>query len=374
MNECSVLIHGGGPTAVWNASLAGLALEARRLPGFPRLMAARGGFSGLWAREWINLSSVPQTRLDELAYGSGSAIGTSRDNVDDAALAQALEALAAHGARVVFVSGGNGTMRTAHRLQEAAGATLQVIGIPKTIDNDIPGLPWTPGYGSAARFFAHAARDAGEDNRSLPSPVMVLETLGRDTGWITASTALARHGTTDAPHLIYLPEHPVSLQTVCTDVDEVLSRLGRCVIAVCEGMKDERGEPFGAELQRDRDGAGRLASTLGHSLAALIHTNLKVRARSERPGLVGRSFAALASEPDRALSFECGKEAARAAAAGRAGILVTGQAGWVPLAEISGKLRQFPQHWIAESGHDVVPDFVEWLSPIVGDVPEHPHL
>ena len=124
MNETAVLIHGGGPTAVWNASLAGLALEARRLPGFPRLMAARGGFSGLWAREWINLSEVPQTRLDELAYGSGSAIGSSRDNIDDAALAKALEALAAHHARVVFISGGNGTMRTAHRLQEAAGASL----------------------------------------------------------------------------------------------------------------------------------------------------------------------------------------------------------------------------------------------------------
>ena len=374
MKECAVLIHGGGPTAVWNASLAGLALEAHRLPGFPLLMAARGGFSGLWAREWINLSAVPQARLDELAYASGSAIGTSRDNVDDAALLRAMEALTAHNARVVFVSGGNGTMGTAHRLQQAAGTALQVIGIPKTIDNDIPGLPWTPGYGSVARFFAHAARDAGEDNRSLPSPVMVLETLGRDTGWVTAATALARHRPDDAPHLIYLPERPVSLEKVCADVDETLHRLGRCVIAVCEGMKDELGRPFGAELQRDRDGAGRLASTLGHSLAGLIHQRLNVRARSERPGLVGRSFAALASEPDRLLSFECGKQAARAAAAGQSGILVTGQGGWVSLAEISGQLRQFPHHWIADAGNDVSQTFLDWLSPIVGEVRAHPHL
>ncbi len=374
MNECAVLIHGGGPTAVWNASLAGLALEARRLPGFPRLMAARGGFSGLWARDWIDLSAIPDARLHELAQAPGSAIGSSRDLIGDDALARVIEALQAHHAAAVFLSGGNGTMRTAHRLQQAAGHQVQVIGIPKTIDNDIPGLSWTPGYGSVARFFAHAARDAGEDNRSLPSPVMVLETLGRDTGWVTAATALARHGAGDAPHLIYLPERPVSQEQVCADVDGVLRQLGRCVITVCEGMKDEQGQPFGAEIQPDRDGAARLASTLGHSLAGLIHRKLGVRARAEKPGLVGRCFAALASEPDRALSFQCGRDAARAAAAGQTGILVNGQGGWVPLAEISGQLRQFPQHWIAESGNDVVPGFLDWLKPIAGDVAGHPHL
>ena len=374
MNDTAVLIHGGGPTAVWNASLAGLALEARRLPGIPRLMAVRGGFSGLWAQNWIDLSSVAPPRLDELADSPGSAIGSSRDIVDDAALAQAVDALQAHKTRVVFLSGGNGTMRTAHRLQLAVGDRLQVIGIPKTIDNDIPGLTWTPGYGSVARFFAHAARDAGEDNRSLPSPVMVLETLGRDTGWVTAATVLARHHANDAPHLIYLPERPVSLEKVCSDVDGVLHRLGRCVIAVCEGMKNELGEPFGADVQWDRDGARRLASTLGHSLAVLIHRNLNVRARSEKPGLVGRCFAALASEPDRALSFQCGQQAARAAADGLSGIMVNGQGGSVALAEISGQLRQFPQHWITEAGNDVDPGFVECLRPIVGGVPGHHRL
>jgi 6-phosphofructokinase 1 len=341
-------------------------------------MAARGGFSGLWARSWIDLSCVATTRLDELAGAPGSAIGSSRDIVDDAALAQAADALRAHNTRVAFLSGGNGTMRTAHRLQLAVGATVQVIGIPKTIDNDIPGLPWTPGYGSVARFFAHAARDAGEDNRSLPSPVMVLETLGRDTGWVTAATALARHHARDheddAPHLIYLPERPVSLEKVCADVDGVLHRLGRCVISVCEGMKDEHGEPFGADVQRDRDGVRRLSATLGHSLAVLIHRHLNVRARSEKPGLVGRCFAALASEPDRALSFQCGQQAARAAAAGQSGIMVNGQGGWVSLEEISGELRQFPQHWIAQAGNDVDPGFVEWLRPIIGVIAEHPRL
>lgn len=368
------MIHGGGPTAVWNASVAGLALETRGLAGVPRLMAARGGISGLWARDWIDLSAVPGPRLEELAGSPGSAIGSSRDAVDEAALARALEALRVHRARVVFLSGGNGTMRTAERLHRAGGGAIQVIGIPKTIDNDIPGLPWTPGYGSVARFFAHAARDAGEDNRSLPSPVMVLETLGRDTGWVTAATALARHEAGDAAHLIYLPERPVSLDQICGDVEATLRRLGRCVIAVCEGMKDERGEPFGAAIQADRDGVARLAATLGHSLAMSIQARLNVRARSEKPGLVGRCFAALASEADRDLSFRCGQAAARAAAAGHSGVMVTGTDRCVALGEVAGRLRRFPENWITEAGNDVTGGFVEWLAPIAGAVAAHARL
>jgi ATP-dependent phosphofructokinase / diphosphate-dependent phosphofructokinase len=371
MSDLAVLIHGGGPTAVWNASLAGLALEARALPGFPRLMGARGGFAGLWTREWLDLSAQDEAVLRAVGQAPGSAIGSSREALD---CGQAAARLIERGVRFAFLSGGNGTMAAAHRLQEAAGAALAVIGIPKTIDNDIPELPWTPGYGSVARFFAHAARDAGEDNRSLPSPVMVLETLGRDTGWVTASTALARHGDGDAPHLIYLPERPVSLDRVCADVDAVLRRLGRCVIAVCEGMKDERGEPFGAEIQKERDGGRRLAATLGHSLAKLVGERLGVRARSERPGLVGRSFAALASDADRDLSWRCGRGAARAAMRGEAGVVATGEGRTVRLESVAGRVREFPQLWTSPAGNDVDGAFVEWLQPIAGKVDGHPRL
>ncbi|MBI5084099.1 MAG: diphosphate--fructose-6-phosphate 1-phosphotransferase [Acidobacteria bacterium] len=371
MNELAVLIHGGGPTAVWNASLAALALEARKLTGFPHLMAARGGFRGLWTDEWLDLSAQSENVLREVALAPGSAIGSSREDLDYERTAARLRERCV---RFVFLSGGNGTMMAAHRLQQACGGAMAVIGIPKTIDNDIPGLNWTPGYGSVARFFAHAARDAGEDNRSLPSPVMVLETLGRDTGWVTASTALARYDDGDAPHLIYLPEKPVSLDRVCADVDRVLVRLGRCVIAVCEGMKDEKGEPFGAEIQRERDGGTRLASTLGHALARSIGERLAVRARSERPGLVGRSFAALASEADRELSWRCGQDAARAAGRGESGVMVTGDGTTVQLREVAGNVRAFPQAWISSSGCDVADAFTEWLRPIAGNVPGHRRL
>ena len=156
------------------------------------------------------------------------------------------------------------------RFARDANYDLQVIGIPKTIDNDLRVTDHTPGYASTARFFACAARDVGEDNRSLPSPVCVLETLGRNAGWIVAATSLARRHADDAPHLIYFPERRLSLDRIAADVEHVYRRLGRVVVAVCEGQLDEHGQPFGADVDRAGVAVQRLASESGpHAGAAL---------------------------------------------------------------------------------------------------------
>ena len=124
------------------------------------------------------------------------------------------------------------------RVARDAGYELRVIGIPKTIDNDIAGTDHTPGYASCARFFAHAVRDVGEDNRALPPPVEIIEVLGRNVGWVAAATALARHYDDDPPHLIYFPECGITPDQLCADVERVYRRAGRCLVAVCEGQKD----------------------------------------------------------------------------------------------------------------------------------------
>jgi 6-phosphofructokinase len=160
-----------------------------------------------------------------------------------------------------------------------------VIGIPKTIDNDLAITDHTPGYPSAARFFIHAARDIGLDNRALPTPVCILETLGRNTGWITAATALARADADDAPHLIYFPERRVSLDRMAADVEGVYRRIGRVVIAVCEGQLDETGQPFGADVDRPESAVHRLSSNLGHTLANALARKTGLRARAEKPEL-----------------------------------------------------------------------------------------
>lgn len=377
MTKRALLVHGGGPTAVLNASLAGLALEMRALGGW-RLAGARFGIEGVLEERFIDLEAPPADLLKAVGRAPGSAIGSSRLPLADGDFDRAVNILARHGFNVVFLNGGNGTMRTARGLEEAAGGSLRVIGIPKTIDNDIPGTDHTPGYGSVARFFAHAARDAGEDNRSLPSPVMVLETLGRDTGWVTAAAALARRGEDDAPHLIYLPEQRVPLAQICGDVERTVARLGRCVVAVCEGQRDENGEPFGADVQVDRDGRQRLAANLGHRLALLVQEATGLRTRSEKPGLTGRSSGVLASERDRADARACGVEAARAAHRGESGVMVrldhSGLTSTIPLGHVTPGLREFPHEWLAGDGLGVTQEFVEWLRPLAGEVTGWPRL
>ena len=215
-----------------------------------------------------------------------------------------------------FYTGGNGSMETALQISRAArdaAYELQVIGIPKTIDNDLAVTDHTPGYPSAARFFIHAARDIGFDNHALPSPICILEVLGRNTGWIAAATALARFHEDDAPHLIYFPERRLSLDRIAADVERVYRRIGRVVVAVCEGQLDEKGLPFGADVDRADSRCTAWRPTWGILWRMELTRKLGIRARAEKPGLLGRSCAALASPIDRKEARNCGRAAVEAA-------------------------------------------------------------
>src|SRR5262249_39685404 len=159
---------------------------------------------------------------------------------------------------------------------------IAVIGIPKTIDNDLAVTDHSPGYASTARFFASAVRDIGADNRALPTPVNIVEVLGRNAGWLAAATCFARHEPHDPPHLIYLPERPLPFAKLMADIEAVYRRIGRVVVAVCEGQLDETGNPFGADV---RPGARhKLAMNLGHVLAMRVMRESGITARSEKPG------------------------------------------------------------------------------------------
>jgi 6-phosphofructokinase len=263
-----------------------------------------------------------------------------------------------------FYTGGNGSMDTALRMAHCARGAhydLQVIGIPKTIDNDLCVTDRTPGYASTARFFACAARDVGEDNRSLPAPVCVLETLGRNAGWIVAATSLARHAEDDAPHLIYFPERRLSLDRIAADVERVYRRLGRVVVAVCEGQLDDGGRPFGADVDRADSDVQRLASNLGHTLARLLSEKLGIRARAEKPGLLGRCCGEFVAPRDRQEAFACGRAAAVAAGAGESGVMVAlrrdSSTFLTPLETVASVERRLPADWIHPDGNDVLPAF-----------------
>jgi 6-phosphofructokinase 1 len=379
MRSNALVAHGGGPTAVINASMAGL-IEEQRRRGLG-LYGARYGLAGLLRGDLVDLLAVDADLVRRIGEAPGSALGSSRLPLADADYARLLDALRRAEIRTFFYTGGNGSMDTALRLARHARDAhydLQVIGIPKTIDNDLCVTDHTPGYASTAHFFACAARDVGEDNRSLPSPVCVLETLGRNAGWIVAATSLARRREDDAPHLIYFPERRLGLDRIAADVERVYRRLGRVVVAVCEGQLDDCGRPFGADVDRAESQTQRLASNLGHTLARLLSDKLGIRARAEKPGLLGRCCGEFATPLDRREAFACGRAAAVAAAEGHTGAMVALRRDTstflTPLETVARVERLLPLDWIHPDGHDVLPAFREYAAPLIGEVPSWPRL
>jgi len=382
-----VVAHGGGPTPVLNASLAGVIAECRKHKAITAIYGARFGACGLLGDDFVDLSACDDATIEALRIAPGSTIGSSRHNIEPTDYDHMLDVWKRRDVRFLFYTGGNGSMDTAMRIEQFArdcGYELRVIGVPKTIDNDLVETDHTPGYGSCGRFFAHAARDVGADNRALPPPVEIIEVLGRNVGWVVAATALARHREDDPPHLIYFPECGVSADRLCADVERVYRRLGWCMVAVCEGQKDEQGGWFGAELNSQPGARDPLPGNMGHVLAKLVWSRTGLRTRAEKPGLIGRSCAALVSEVDRAESWKCGAAAVRAAVEGRSGEMVAirrmpgdgyeSETFLTPLERVARKERKFPREWMNEERNDVKEEFLEWARPLIGDVRTHIRL
>jgi ATP-dependent phosphofructokinase / diphosphate-dependent phosphofructokinase len=374
----AILAHGGGPTSVINASLAGLVETCKQHRRFDALYGARFGVRGLLEERWTELLTQDPQLIARVANFPGSALGSSRQKLSREDYGHILQIFDGANIHCFFYTGGNGSMDTALQLARFAGDSgydLQVIGIPKTIDNDLLVTDHTPGYLSTAHFFAIAARDVGEDNRSLPSPVCILEVLGRNAGWVVAATALARKRDDDAPHLIYFPETPVSLDRIATDVERVYRRLGRAVIAVCEGQLDEHGTAFGADVDRPGSSIHRLASNLGHTLARLLTEKLGLRARAEKPGLFGRCCGPLSTNLDREEARECGRAAAHAASHGHSEVMVAirrdscvpyrSSTFLAPLEQVARAERRLPPNWIAPAANDITAQFLDYISPLI---------
>ncbi|MBZ5625693.1 MAG: diphosphate--fructose-6-phosphate 1-phosphotransferase [Acidobacteriia bacterium] len=381
----ALVAHSGGPTPVINASLLGVVEEARQHREIAKLYGVAFGLDGVLREDFIDLFAQRADTLQAVAAMPSSALGTSRLEVGPGGIEQVLRVFRAHDIRFLFYTGGNGSMGTASQIAEAARNSayeLRVIGIPKTIDNDLAETDHTPGYATTARFFACAVRDIGADNRALPGQVEFVEVLGRNAGWLVAATSLARYHPDDAPHLIYFPEVPLPLEQLLDDVDRVYRRLGRCVVAVCEGQLDERGEPFGADV---REGSrGRLAMNLGHRLAVLVSQRLKVKTRSEKPGLLGRAWWGEHPQLDRAESRLCGQAAVRAACQGVSGAMVTLlreegpdyaiSTGLARLERVAFIERLFPAAWRNPSANDVLPPFRDYVVPLVGTISHYERL
>ncbi len=265
-----------------------------------------------------------------------------------------------------------------HRLAREQGTNLNVLGIPKTVDNDIHGTDHCPGYGSAARYYAISVRELGMDVESLPTPVSVFETMGRHAGWLAASTVLAGENESDAPHLIYVPEVPITRDRFLADIQGVYDEHGWVVAVVSEGLVDEAGNPLSiARTAAQTDDFGRgLPGDVGARLADLVSEELGLRARSEKPGLLARASMAHASRVDLREAAELGREGVRRAVDGKRGVMVALEradaSGYDcsitsrPLDRAAGATRKLPRRFVRVEQSMVTEAFRAYAAPLIG--------
>jgi 6-phosphofructokinase 1 len=388
MHSGKILVaQGGGPTAVINQSLVGVVLEARRHAGITRVYGARHGVRGIVDEDFVDLTQETSHNLELVAATPAAALGSTRDKPDLAYCHEMFKVLQAHRIEHFFNIGGNDSSDTVRIVAEearAAGYPLRCIHIPKTIDNDLVLNDHTPGFPSAARFVAQAFAGANLDNAALPG-VYIGVVMGRHAGFLTAASALGKKFADDGPHLIYLPERVFEVDRFLADVKATYERLGRCVVAVSEGIHDAAGAPILARLAKDleRDAHGNVQLSGSGALADLlceeIKQKLKIRrVRGDTFGYLQRSFVGCVSDVDAREAREVGEKAVQYAMWGfegqqRDGSVAIQRTGFysadytlLPLEAVAGKTRTMDDAFISDSGTDVTDAFRLYLRPLLG--------
>jgi 6-phosphofructokinase len=377
-----VMAQGGGPTPVINASLYGVVHEAsRKLGARSNIWGARNGILGVLKNQYSDLRKPGDQLWKRIVDSPGAALGSCRKMLSVEEATEAVRTLREKDVRYFFYIGGNDSMDTALKMNQAASELhyeMICCGIPKTIDNDLPSTDHCPGFGSAARYIAQSAMDLGMDIRSLPTPVSILEVMGRSAGWLTAATMLARRHSDDAPHLIYVPERPLARKTFLDDVQNAYDRLGWVVVAVSEGVTDEDGTSWGASRNATlKDGFGHpMVGDVAATLANLVTSEIGLRARSEKPGLLGRSSVIMASATDRREAEEVGAFGASWALEGNTGFMASIQRhsgpaygvnyAAVPLAAVANQTRLLPLDYVEASGNNIKEAYRAYAEPLAG--------
>ena len=384
MSSGKILVaQGGGPTAVINQSMVGIALEARRFRGIERVYGARHGVRGIVDEDLVDLSQETSHNLELVAATPSSALGSTRDKPDLAYCQEIFKVLRAHEIGHFFYIGGNDssdTVRIVSLEAQKAAYPLRCIHVPKTIDNDLVGSDHTPGFPSAARFVAQAFAGANLDNAALPG-IYVGVVMGRHAGFLTAASALGKKFPDDGPHLIYLPERTFVLDNFLADVKAAYERYGRCVIAVSEGIHDASGAPIASllakDLEHDAHGNVQLSGTgaLADLLCEEIKTRLKIkRVRGDTFGYLQRSFIGCVSDVDQREAREVGEKAVQFGMWGsKDGSVAIRRTGFysvdydlLPLDAVAGKTRVMEDAFIDAKGTDITDAFRLYLRPLLG--------
>ncbi|HHV63363.1 MAG TPA: 6-phosphofructokinase [Firmicutes bacterium] len=373
----------GGPTAVINSSLVGVIREAKKHPEIDGIYGAIHGIEGVLSENLVDLRREDEITLEGIMRTPSAALGSCRHKVTPGEYDKILDVFKKYNIRYFFYIGGNDSADTSHKIGKLAkesGYELRVIGIPKTIDNDLAITDHSPGYGSVARFIAIATMDAGKDTEAIGivDKVKVIEAMGRNAGWITAASALGKKSAEDPPHLIYVPERPIGIDKMLKDVKEVYDSLGHVVIVICEGAKDESGNFLSASSRAiDVDAFGhKQLGGAADALCKLISGNLGLKARFDKPGTIQRMSMVCVSEVDLKEAYMVGEAAVRYAAGGETDKMVilvreTGPeyrctTGLADLEEIANAEKKLPDEFINAEGNFVTQKFIDYAMPLIG--------
>ena len=387
-----MVAQSGGPTVAINASLAGVIDGVMRSDMYDTVYGSLNGITGILNNDLTNLSELMQQNseyLDRLKVTPAMYLGSCRYKLpnyldDDSSYVFIFKQFETYHIDAFFYIGGNDSMDTALKLSQYAasiGSDVRVIGVPKTIDNDLCLTDHTPGFGSAAKYIASTILEIAHDTFSYPVPsVTIIEIMGRDAGWLTSASALARNEYNTAPHLIYLPEAPFDTAQFLADVKELLKKQNTVIVAVSEGIRDKNGNYISAASQTT-DGFGHShLSGAGKALENFVTSNIDIKVRSIEINVLQRSGAHISSATDLTESFELGHHAVELAEEGVTGCMVTLKRlssnpykvayGHENVAKIANEIRSVPREWINEAGNDVLPPMYEYLRPLIIGEPD----
>lgn len=374
-----VVAQTGGPSAVINSTLAGIIEEARLWPQIDQVIGCINGFHGLFGFNCVKLSEMTDDQLVMLRNTPGAFLGSSRMHLTEQHLSKVPDLLTDLQAGYYLQIGGNGTMYAAGVIDQVvkeAGYPIQVIGVPKTVDNDIVGMDHTPGYASAAKYVAQATLDIGIDLWSMRhfEQVRVVEVMGRNVGWLAAAAALAKSNKNEAPHLIYLPELPFDEEQFIDEVHDVVQKEGYAVAVIGEGIKDKHNNCIGSMPFADVKQGSQVYGGASFYLANRISEVLKIRARAQDLGIAQRCFGAVRSEIDEQEAYMIGRAAVKAAAAEMGGSMVdifdmhdALRFSTVPLLDVGGREKKVPENFYNKQTKQVTEEFVSWLKPLIGE-------
>lgn len=379
----------GGPTSVINSSAAGVFTEALAQENITAVYGAEHGIVGILNEKFFDISKEDLREIDLLKYTPSSALGSVRyklkdADADDTDYKRILEVFKKYNVRYFFYNGGNDSMDTCNKISkymQKSGWEINVIGVPKTIDNDLYGTDHCPGYASAAKYIANTVMEVNLDAKVYDTPmVCIIEAMGRHAGWLTAAAALAKVNGLGAD-LIYLPEVDFDIDKFVEDVKKVCAKNGnKCIAVVSEGIHNKDGqlicESFGPQAARDSFGHAQLGG-VASILANLIKEKTGFKTRGIELSLMQRCGAHLASKVDVEEAFEAGAEAVRAAVRGETDKMVIFERHFdekgnyynknvlMPLEYAANTEKKVPLGWINEEGNNISDDFITYALPLI---------